>query len=86
MQILLLFFAHSLFQAMEGKPQNSKHQSYTLKLLYDPINIEKKSQKLQFVLLLIPILIFASSVIVNILIYFTYDEPYSETDDLSGLQ
>ena len=54
---------------------------YIERLLYDPINKEKKSQKLQFGLILIPILIFALSIFINILIYVIYDEPNSEADD-----
>jgi hypothetical protein len=78
--ILFLFFAYSLFEAMNSKSVPKKKESFIVSLLFDPYKA-KKSQKLQIALLLIPISVFVGSLIVTMLIDFAYDEPSSDTDD-----
>lgn len=78
--ILFLFFVYSLVELMNPDSGKPEKESFIVNLLFDPYE-EKKHQKLQITLLLIPISIFAFSLIVTNLVYFAFDEPSTDIDD-----
>jgi hypothetical protein len=87
--ILFLFFTYSLIPMMEIRVQLQDQRTYSslnkssiARLLFDQTKKQgKKGQKVQIVLLLIPVIIFGSSFVINLLIYFYYDEPSLASDD-----
>jgi len=85
--ILFLFFVYSLSELVQlrkalkiSKKRSSSSESYIVRLLFDPSE-KKSNQKLQITLLLIPVLIFASSVVITVLIDFYFDKPTIDSDD-----
>jgi hypothetical protein len=59
----------------------SKYESYIVHLLFDPAIKDNRKQKLQIALLLIPVLIFISSLVITLLIDFHFDKPTTESDN-----
>jgi hypothetical protein len=86
--ILFLFFVYSLSQVMQMRKAleeknitTSSNESYIVRLLFDPTSEKKYKQRLQITLLLIPVLIFISSVVITVLIDFYFDKSTIDSDD-----